>query len=102
VGTWKTISRWPTLAAEADTPLRVSPDSRLLVTHATGGRIILRELPSGKELVHLPPPRALDAQEYQFSPDGSRLFVLLENGRICEWNLAELRRELAKLNLDWQ
>ena len=31
-----------------------------------------------------------------------RVYALRLDGRACEWNLDELRRELAKLILDWQ
>jgi hypothetical protein len=41
-------------------------------------------------------------QDLTFSSTGDRLYVLRGDGRVYEWNLAELRTELAKLGLNWQ
>lgn len=102
VGTWKAVSRWPARADEAP-PMNIfsSPDSRLIATHNQGGRFVLRELPGGNELILLTPPHPMSVQHYQFSPDSTRLLFMSNNGQMFDWNLAEIRRELAKLSLDW-
>ncbi|HXG47313.1 MAG TPA: serine/threonine-protein kinase [Methylomirabilota bacterium] len=102
VGTWKRLSQWPARADEAP-PMNIfsSPDSRMIGTHNPGGRFVLRELPGGNELLLLTPPHPISVQHYQFSPDSTRLFYLSGNGRLFDWDLAQIRAELAKLHLDW-
>ncbi len=102
VGDWARICRWPAHADEIDTFMAVSPDSRLLATIATHGGITLRTLPAGEERLRLPPPQPLRIVAVSFSPDASRVFLLSATGQIFEWHLAELRRELVKLGLDWR
>jgi WD40 repeat protein len=103
VGTWRPLARWlPRPEEQGGGSLKSSPDSRLLVSRTPDGKFILRELPSGAELITLAPPRSTAVASASFSPDSKRLIVLLKNGRIVEWNLAEIRGELARLGLDWQ
>jgi serine/threonine protein kinase/WD40 repeat protein len=103
VGTWRAISRWPAPRDEQDNGSIISSkDSRLLATDTADAALVLRELPLGAELVKLIPPRSLAVREWTFSPDSKRLIILLKNGQVVEWNLAELRRELAKVGLDWE
>ncbi len=103
VGSWQKISHWPILPDEQiAAPLIASPDSRWFVTATTNGRLILRYLPSGQELMTLSPPHAMQLASWNFSPDSNRLFVMQKNGEVCEWNLTEMGRELADLRLDWQ
>ena len=102
-GTWRQIAKWPAQPAEQGTSwLMISPDSRLLVTPATDGRLTLRSLPSGVELMALPLPAAMPVSDLRFSPDGKRLLVLPRTGHLIEWDLGEIRRELAKVGLDWE
>lgn len=101
VGDWTQLYGWPAHADETDTFMAISPDSRLLATIATHGDITLRVLPTGEELLRLPPPQTLRIVALSFSPDASRLFLLSATGQVFEWNLSALRRELAQLSLDW-
>ena len=102
-GTWRAISRWPARPDEQDNGSIISSkDSRLLATNTADGSLVLRELPTGTDLIQLIPPHSLAAREWLFSPDGKRLIIVLRNGQVVDWDLAELRRELAKLKLDWQ
>ena len=102
-GTWRVLSRWPARPEEQDSGSIISSkDSRLLATDAADGAFVLRELPHGTELVRLIPPHSLAAREWLFSPDSNRLIIVTRNGQVVEWDLAELRRELAKLKLDWK
>jgi hypothetical protein len=101
VGMWRQIAKWPAQPTEQGTGwLMISPDSRLLVTPATDGRLTLRSLPSGVEVMALPLPQAMPLSDCRFSPDGKRLFVLPKTGHLFEWDLGEIRRELAKVGLD--
>ena len=102
VGTWRKLSQWPARPDEqASASMVVSPDSQMIATRVPDGRIILRELPAGTELVTLAPPRATQVADWQFSRDSKRLFLLLKSGHVREWNLAELRNELGRRGLDW-
>ena len=101
VGTWKRLTRWPARLDEASLTLFSSPDSRLLATYNPGGRFLLRELPSGEEVVLLTPPHSIPVQNFQFTPDGARLLFMSNNGQMFEWNLNEIRQDLARLGLDW-
>jgi WD40 repeat protein len=99
---WRVLSRWPVTGTEqVSGALVVSPDSRLLATATTDGRVTLRSLPSGAELIALIPPRAVRLSDWRFTPDNQRLYALANTGRVYDWDLAEIRRELAKLKLDW-
>ena len=101
VGTWKRLTRWPARLDEASLTLFSSPDSRLLATYNPGGRFLLRELPSGEDLVLLTPPQPIPVQNFQFSPDSRRLLFMSNNGQMFDWNLSEIRQDLANLGLDW-
>jgi eukaryotic-like serine/threonine-protein kinase len=100
-GTWKRVAQWPARPDEASMTIYSSPDSRLLATYNASGRFVLRELPSGKELILLTPPQSIPVQNFQFSADSTRLLFVSNNGQMFDWDLSEIRRALAKLGLDW-
>jgi WD40 repeat protein len=102
VDSWRALARWSTPPTEQlGSWMVISPDSRLLATTSTDGRIMLRSMPSGTELITLIPPRTIRLGDWKFTPDSRRLYVLPSTGRMFEWDLKELRQELAKLKLDW-
>ena len=100
-GTWKRVAQWPARPDEASMTIYSSPDSRLLATYNASGRFVLRELPGGKELILLTPPQSIPVQNFQFSADSTRLLFMSNNGQMFDWDLREIRHELAKLELDW-
>jgi eukaryotic-like serine/threonine-protein kinase len=103
VRTWEPVAKWPARADEPGPAAFVaSPDSRLLASKAGNNRLILRALPSGRELCDLPMPPALQLGDWQFSPDSQRLFVLLKTGEVAVWDLGALRSALRELRLDWE
>ena len=102
VGTWKRVAQWAARPDEASMILFSSPDSRLLATYTPGGRFVLRELPGGKELIVLTPPQSIPIQDFQFTPDSKRLLFMSNNGQMFEWDLSEIRHDLAKLGMDWK
>ena len=65
------------------------------------GRLDLFALPRGERLLALPPPRAMRFQDVCFNATGDRMYLLRGDGRVYEWNVAELRNELVLLGLDW-
>jgi tetratricopeptide (TPR) repeat protein len=80
-------------------PWDVSPDSRLVVLGQTDGVYRLVELATGRELARLEDPDRI-ASPAVFTPDGTRLVVSAAGG-LRVWDLRRIRRELAKLGLDW-
>ena len=56
---------------------------------------------TGEELARLEAPSPLFISALAFSRDGRQLAASSENGVMQIWNLAELRRELRNLGLDW-
>lgn len=79
-----------------------SGDGRLVATGDARGAVTLRTVPAGEELLTLTPSAPLRVVQLHFSADASRLWLFHTDGRISEWNLAQLRRELATFGLDWQ
>jgi hypothetical protein len=79
---------------------RLSADGRWIATTTEEGLIQIRSLPEAKLIMELPPPQRLRIRDLQFSPDGRRLYLLQATGRLLEWDLAALRRELARRSLD--
>ncbi|HEX5223259.1 MAG TPA: WD40 repeat domain-containing serine/threonine protein kinase [Verrucomicrobiae bacterium] len=75
-----------------------SPDARTLwlsVDYSSAGLYDARTI---EPLLPLPP----NTRPLALSPDGRRLAVNVDSRRLQLWDLAETRRQLAKLGLDWQ
>jgi len=72
----------------------------LLAAFDANGRIDLFALPEGRLLLALPPPSPMRLQTLIFSPSGNQIYALRANGTVYEWNLGELRKELARLGSD--
>ncbi len=100
---WKRVTRWNARAAQHfGMAGQFSPDARLFGVADLGGRVELHALPEGRELVSLPPPQATRLRDFAFSASGEHLYLMGLDGRIYEWNLAQLRKELTKLGLPWE
>jgi WD40 repeat protein len=80
--------------------LAISPDGGTLATGEEDGHLRLWDLPSGRELAHWPAHNAA-VTALAFSPDGETLASGARDATMKLWNLLFLRRELAKLGLDW-
>jgi len=78
-----------------------SPDGRLVAARQEREIFRLLTFPDCREVVTLKPPMSLPVRSACFSADGSRLWFLGNGYRIFEWNLADLRAELARLGLNW-
>ncbi len=101
VGTWKPGPAWPS-QSQGSWYAAFSRDGFWLATLGLDGRVEIRSLPKAKLMLELPPPQPLRIRDLDFSPDGRRLYLWESPGRLLEWDLAELRRELAKRGLDWK
>jgi serine/threonine protein kinase/WD40 repeat protein len=78
-----------------------SPDGRLLAVGDAPGSIRLVECGSGTEVVRLDAPEPAFLTPRCFTRDGACLFAAGETGTVAVWDLRMLRRELAKIGLDW-
>jgi len=101
-GTWKLAPPLPfpegrpVLGAPA-----FSPDGRVLAVVADHSTIHLIDLQRFQSLAILRPPTTVNLSGLSFSPDGTSLAAVGEENRAMVWNLRELRRGLAQLDLDW-
>lgn len=102
-GSWNLVRRHHRdVALRRSGVMAFSADGSLwAVAHSTD-LVRLFDAASGVELVTLTPPSRLLVQSLAFSPDGARLAVGSENAVVQLWDLPALRRELAKLGLDWK
>ena len=78
-----------------------SPDGRWLAFAQTPTRCSLFDSFTGEELVALEPPNPQFISAVAFSPQGHYLAVACETHSVQLWDIAELRHQLAALNLDW-
>ena len=82
--------------------LGFSPDSRLLAVQDANRLILLVEAETGRTLAKLESPDSCHADWATFSPDGSRLVVITNDGpAVHVWDLRAIRRRLAEMDLDW-
>jgi WD40 repeat protein len=79
-----------------------SPDGRQLVVQDASKVIRLVETATGRTLARLESPDRCAVNGATFSLDGSRLVVTTPDGpAVHVWDLRAIRRELAKIGLDW-
>jgi WD40 repeat protein len=94
-GTWR-FKRTLAVGLNRETyaDLFCSRDGRLMIFQATAERFQIRSLPDFAELFNLEAPYSLARVCIEWSRDNTRLYVLGQNNRLYEWNLAALREEL--------
>lgn len=80
----------------------VSRDGRWIGTATPEGQIDIWSLLRALPVLSLPPPQPIHLRDLAFSPDRRRLYLWQSTGRLLEWDLAELRRELEKRGLAWE
>lgn len=78
-----------------------SPDSRWLVSSRTSGELQLWNIENRQFLGSLKDPNQLRCEWLTFSPDQTEIFVCSkdERGILSVWNLEQVRRELATLEI---
>jgi WD40 repeat protein len=99
---WIPKSRWPAEPNQSGgTSAAFSRDSHFFANADLSGQVTLRSVPDGKRIATLPPPEPMRLRELTFSAAGDRIYLLRLDGRVYEWDLAELKRQLASLRLAW-
>ena len=79
-----------------------SPDGRLLAMELSPAVIHLVDAAAGRPVAKLEDPRSDRAQWLGFTPDGAKLVAISTYSRaIHVWDLREIRRNLAAMQLDW-
>jgi WD40 repeat protein len=78
-----------------------SPDSKLLAVVEAGVRVKLLDCENMATLAALEQPNGFVVMSLCFDPDGRKLLALDAKNNVHVWSLRPLRRELAKLGLDW-
>lgn len=81
-------------------PLAFSSDGRILATLKGLGTIELHDLNTGETLAALESPAPQAVYYLGFSPQGN-LLAVIGSSAVQLWDLAEIRRELKTLGLDW-
>jgi WD40 repeat protein/tRNA A-37 threonylcarbamoyl transferase component Bud32 len=99
VGTWEEVAtiQWAGSAAA------FSPDGNLLAVEAGPGVIRLLDPATGQEKARLEDPHQDRAEPLLFTPDGTRLVAVSNDGKaIHVWDLRRIRAELVEIGLDWE
>jgi serine/threonine protein kinase/WD40 repeat protein len=78
-----------------------SPDGRLLAAAHPPSLVKLYQADTAAEVATLPAPDPLLVRTLRFDPDGRRLAAGGEGNRVYVWDLRVIRRDLARLSLDW-
>jgi eukaryotic-like serine/threonine-protein kinase len=79
-----------------------SPDGNLVAAEAGPGMIRLLDPATGREKARLEDPRQDAACWLDFTPDGTRLVAVSDDGKaIHVWDLRRIRAQLAQIGLDW-
>ena len=98
VGTWEEARR---ISGEG---LCFSPDGRLLLVQETNKALLLVEAETGRKVARLESPDLCPVQPQgaTFSPDGSQLVVVTNDGpAVHVWDLRAIRKHLVAMDLDW-
>ena len=81
-------------------PIAFSPDSSVVAVPHSRYVAQLTDPVTGKTLGVLEAPSRCSLGSYSFNADGTRL-AITEGSRVQLWDVAELRRRLEKMELDW-
>ena len=107
VGTWKPGLRIPrTDCGHFPGTVAFTADSKTVAVWTRPGHLALAGAADGTPYATLPVTVRTGSVathgELRFSRDGSRLVVVADHARVQVWDVAGLRRQLAKVGLDWR
>jgi WD40 repeat protein len=89
-------------AGNAHAFIAFNPDSRMAALALSAQTVRLVESETGRELATLEAPEPQNISSLAFSPDGAQLVVATDGPIIQLWDLRQIRKELATMNLDWE
>jgi serine/threonine protein kinase/WD40 repeat protein len=99
VGTWE---EGPAIPSGGEAGVAFSPDGNLLAVETGHGVVRLLDPATGLDKARLEDPHQDIAKWLGFTPDGTRLIAVSDDGKaIHVWDLKRIRAELARLGLDW-
>jgi len=102
VGVWRAgpirMARGP---VSVPGPAAFSPDGKLLALAPSLREVKLVDPSTGDELALLAAPNPRSVAAIRFSRDAGRLVVVCSDNVLQVWELADIRRRLAGLGLDW-
>lgn len=101
-GTWQKIGKWPARTTSLAARIRFSPDERYVAVLQDNDRVQILSRGEWQERVTLISPLPLDMLDMTWNAAGDRFYLLTREGQVREWNLAELRRQLREMGLDWE
>jgi WD40 repeat protein len=102
VGSWKPVRTIPRERSGSYGPMAFTADGRMLAIAPTNLLVRLIDTATGRDLADLTGPEQQPISSICFSPHGDRLVVASRGQLLKIWDLDPLRRELAKLALDWE
>lgn len=101
LGTWAEGAAIPKTLQAHTQHARLAPDGQWLVIEKSGRLHLLRAETAEIFAVLEAPALAGTCVNQCISPDGARLYTLWQYGSVHVWDLAAVRRELRRMNLDW-
>src|SRR5262249_49476981 len=102
VGTWKCCRTLPR-SPRGDIPgyMAISPDNKVMAITYARNLVQLVNLTTGELLATLQSPSNHEVGWLAFHPDGTKLAVSCASHQVQVWDLALIRQELARRDLDW-
>jgi WD40 repeat protein/tetratricopeptide (TPR) repeat protein len=76
-------------------------DSSIAALGISPFAVQLQDFTTGRELARLPAPPNELVSMFCLTPDGSRLVMATDAGKLYQWDLRHLRQALAERQLDW-
>ena len=102
MGTWELRRRVPRTGGNFPGAFAASPSDAAAALQTSPAEIRLYSLNSFDELCTLDVPEDQHVRSMVFAPGGSHLVAVSgEPGRVHLWDLALIRRQLARRRLDW-